>query len=158
MATEQETQFALHGCASRCLLWLANHKQGAVHMTKAEFIDRYCLDYPSACAKGQCGGTDTGTMLEIAKMLGLANRLQVYRSPSRVRSHIERHETDVILAITEKNDFIHCWIVVGQSKNPARWQFAEVDDSIQTIPPMTVRDSELDLWSAYFCVFFLVGA
>lgn len=161
MTPDQDTQFTTFGCVCRSLLWLANHRKTRA-MTKEQFIDAFSLDYPNEWGVIQkCGITNSSMMLEIARKLKLPPNLQIYRSPSRVRDHFNRKETDTVLLITEKrspawDDFIHCRLIVPPAVLPfkgAEWCTVEVDSTISLCNMLTIKDSELDLWGAYFCVF-----
>lgn len=164
MTPAQDQQFIAHGCACRCLLWLANNRHTRA-ITREQFIDEFSITYPVWAVQNNCGATNTGMIVEIADALNLPHSLQVYRSPQLVKDDVKQNRTNTILLITEKQqsknpatphqwDFVnHCRIVVPQWAD-AQWQVTEVDDSISLYNPLGIKDSELESWSAYFCVFY----
>jgi hypothetical protein len=133
-------------------------------MTKVEFIDEFSKKYQDWAVQNNCGATDTGRILDIAIDLKVATNLQVYRSVGRVRGHIDRKESNVILFLSDKRppksgagdweEFCHCRLVA--SRTATDWNVEEVDDSIANCNPITISDSDLDKWAAYFCVFSFV--
>jgi hypothetical protein len=162
--SEQETQFANHGCVCRSLLWFANNRPGSRKMSKTDFIGEFSSHYRDQWITNKmCGGTNIGMALEIAQKLRIATAMHVYRLPTEVRHLIAQGKSNTILLVTERRPptgggtkpwelFTHCRVV--GSYTALGWVLEEVDDEISTRNPLTILDSELDSWAAYFCVFF----
>lgn len=160
MTKEQSDQFNSLGCAARCLFWFANLR-GERRRTATEFIDELTPFYPEWTT--HCGGTNTGTIFDLAKRLSLATHFQVYRSPDLVRGHTARNETNTILLVTEYRPpkinesqwqpYMHCR-VVGRQLDKG-WHVEEVDSALATCNPLTILDSDFEQWGACFYVFFL---
>src|SRR5436190_14336856 len=83
-SNKQEKEFESFGCASRCLIALANVRGAG--FTKATFIDRYAPKYWQH--GDQCGGLTVDQIKEVAKDLGLARDIPDTTDFSVVRAHI----------------------------------------------------------------------
>lgn len=69
MTEEQEKQFILYGCGSRCLIAIANDL--GIPITREEFIDRFSPDYPSWSSR--CGITTTSMLIDLASKIGISH-------------------------------------------------------------------------------------
>lgn len=69
MTPEQENQFILYGCGSRCLIAMAQDL--GIKITRADFIDRFYSEYPIWAV--QCGITNTSTLIDLARKLGISH-------------------------------------------------------------------------------------
>jgi hypothetical protein len=117
MTPEQEDQFRKFGCACRCLLALA--AANGDPQTKEEFIDAFSKEYPFWERIEQCGVTDTGMVLDIARRLKLANTFQILINKNEVRKCIKENRVRSVILFTEKkqekdgsfSDYFHCSLV-----------------------------------------------
>lgn len=163
MTGAQKSQFELFGCVSRCLLMIA--REAGISLSQDEYVARFLPTYREFWST-HCGCVNTGMMLDIARELKIASWMQVYRSPRRVRDHINRGEAKFILLATESRevlsaegvkigfeDFMHCRIVVCKTGMGQVWEAIEVADGLVLGNPLQITDSALDRWGALFHVF-----
>ena len=112
---KQENEFDTFGCASRCLIALANARGAG--LTKSSFIDKFAPKY--WLHGDQCGGLTLGQIEEIAKDLGLARDIQESSDFSAVRTHIKNRSITSSLVYTQKkyetdgslSVYYHCTVV-----------------------------------------------
>ncbi len=99
MTSKQDKEFEDFGCASRCLIALANAKGAGI--TKAAFIDRYAPKYwPHG---DHCGLLPTTKEIkEVALDLGLARVIQETSDFSVVRTHIKQRLLSSLLVCMQK--------------------------------------------------------
>ncbi len=115
MDAKQEKEFESFGCASRCLIALAN--ANGTGLTKATFIDRYAPKYWQH--RDQCGGLTFDQIKVVAKDLGLARDIPDTTDFSIVRGHIKCHSICSLLVYTQKryeqdgglSVYHHCTVV-----------------------------------------------
>jgi hypothetical protein len=116
MTPDQERQFEDFGCASRCLIALANERGARV--TKAAFIDRYTSNY--WLNSNRCGLLPTTREIkEVALDLGLARDIQESSDFSIVRAQIRNHSISSLMVCTKKkyeadgslSPYGHCTLV-----------------------------------------------
>jgi len=98
MTPEQEAQFNLFGCGSRCIIKLAELRQKAI--TKAEFIDRFAPKYPAW--NKQCGIVTISDIIDITRELGLARCAEAFRGRAKVRQLAEKMPIPGVLVRTER--------------------------------------------------------
>ena len=154
MTPEQEEQFSHYGCASRCLLAIANANGNA--KTKAEFIDEFAPLYPHW--ETQCGATDMGRIIEIARKLGIGNNYTVLLGKGEVRKLIANKKVAAALLLTEKTmqpdgsftPFYHCSLVAMQLPPGHGFHVAQVDNEIQILPAELKSCEAIDKVSGYF--------
>ena len=115
MTKEQDDKFELYGCASRCLIALANARGDK--LTKAEFIDKYAPKY--WVNDNRCGIFSRLGIAEVAIDLQLASTVEETNDFARVREAIKNKSIRAIFVITEKRkeedgtliEYHHCTIV-----------------------------------------------
>lgn len=115
MTKDQEDNFELYGCASRCLIALANG--GGADLTKADFIDRYTPKY--WIHDTRCGILTRDGIAEVAVDLGLASSVAESKDFNEVREHIKNKSIRGLLLVTERryeeggtlSVYHHCTIV-----------------------------------------------
>ena len=115
MTKDQEDKFELYGCASRCLIALAN--ANGANLTKADFIDRYTPRYWAQDTR--CGIFSLAGVAEVAVDLGLASSVTESNNFNEVRKHIRNKSIRGLLLVTEKryeedgtlSVYHHCTIV-----------------------------------------------
>ena len=115
MDAKQEKEFESFGCASRCLIALANSTRA--RLTKETYIDRFTQKYWSS--GNMCGGLTLTQIKEVGISLGLASSIKEAADFSDVRFHISSGLVRFILVYTQKkhepdgtlSDYHHCTIV-----------------------------------------------
>jgi hypothetical protein len=115
MTPKEDGEFDIFGCASRCLIALANAK--GARFTKATFIDKFAPKY--WLHGDQCGGLTLGQVKDVAKDLGLAKDIRESTDFSVVREQIKNHLVCSLLVYTQKkyesdgrlSVYHHCTIV-----------------------------------------------
>ena len=98
MTPQQEAQFNLFGCGSRCIIKLAELRQKPI--TKAEFIDRFAPKYPAW--NTECGGVTASDIINITRELGLARTAEALGDPAKVRQLAESTPAPGVLILTER--------------------------------------------------------
>jgi hypothetical protein len=86
-----------YGAACRCLLRLREN-EGEPALSDAAFIARFLPRHPEWQAKP--GLTDAFTLMEVARELGLAGRIELFRDYDRIRE--EHHAGRGVLVRTER--------------------------------------------------------
>jgi hypothetical protein len=168
MNQDQESAFTKYGCASRCLLVLAQAMGNPI--TKDWFIKHYSKKYPFWISDKSWGLTDTGIVIDIAKDVGLGRSFQIFIDKKKVREKIKNEPVNCILLLTEKcekedgslHENFHCSLVwKPDKKNKTKEAFEEqVDgdfsvsqvspDLKPTLPPDKWSDAEIERVGGYF--------
>lgn len=115
MTSKQESEFNSYGCASRCLIALAN--SSGKNISLEQFIDQYTPKYWAS--SNQCGALTFTQIIEIANDLGLASDIKLTSDISAVRTLVKQKAVTAILVYTKKkyeldgtlSDYHHCSIV-----------------------------------------------
>jgi hypothetical protein len=98
MPAEQEAQFDLYGCGSRCIIKLAELHQKPI--SKAAFIDCFAPKY--SFWNTQCGMVAVSEIIDITRTLELARRAQTYRGRGKVRQLAKTNSIAGVLVLTER--------------------------------------------------------
>jgi len=117
MTEEQEKQFILYGCGSRCLIAMANNL--GIAITREEFIDRFSPDYPQWIT--HCGITNTSMLIDLARKIGISHwadttadfdLLLKHQAEGRLRGAIlmtARQPTDNGMAVVHHSRWFTGW-------------------------------------------------
>jgi hypothetical protein len=160
MTPEQKKGFHEYGCASRCLIALANQSRNPI--TVEQFLERYLKDRPYWQSKNQWGGTETSDVLDIARDLGLATYLQIYIDPAKAK---ERMKSGIkfTLLFTEKRmnedgtwrNECHVSLVNMQNTMEGFFRVVQVTDDIKVEGDGEVLSTqEIAAAFGYFGVFY----
>ena len=153
MTSEQESQFLLYGCGSRCLIKLSELQQRPID--RPSFIDRFATKYP---AWGQqCGITNTSALIDIARELGLCSSADTRVHKDFVRELTIAKRTRGVLVITDQlpnaeghQRMFHCRLLCGfRQDNWILWQPNQDGQEFQ----MLISPAELDQQLAHFLIF-----
>jgi hypothetical protein len=145
---EQERGFEAYGCVSRCLLFLA-HRCGNA-MSADQFIEDFAPSYPQWPATNRWGLADHGMALDIARRLGVASPMSMYRGCETVQKSISMGSTNILLFTEKKlendgslSDFFHCSVVVPEII-PNQFQILHPTPKITQVAPELLSFSEVD--------------
>ncbi len=157
MTEEQEKQFEIYGCASRCLLALAHLSGNPITVT--QYLDRYSLKYPHWKERNEWGGTETSDVLDIARELNLAQHFQIYINPNEVRRRIKKLK--FVLLFTEKrenknglSDNFHCSLVDMRQSGDGYFAVCQVENDIKVAPHQIWLEGQIREIGGYFGAFY----
>jgi hypothetical protein len=106
----EDQQWDVFGCASRCLLYLANFR--GIKITKEEFINRFRHKFTPK----RIGLTNTAEVIDMARELGLCRSANSFRCREKVRDMCSKRMVQGVLLYTDLNESgaqnFHCRLII----------------------------------------------
>ena len=108
---DQQTQFNLYGCVSRCIIKAAEIRN--MPISQDDFVARYSHLF----SKDQCGLLSIDGFCEIVKDLGLTKSVYAVRNIEKVKTYLAAKLNSNVFVFTdisiEKKESHHCCLALG---------------------------------------------
>jgi len=154
MTPAQTEQFDQNGCASRCIIKLAElHKKP---ISQDEFVLRFENRFP--LWKTHCGLLGASGIIDVCRSLQLCREAEAFRSYKRVGQIYDETRSAGIFLLTERcwldttKDFFHCSLILDHANGV--WHVWSPAENGEVVDAPSVTTQFLEDRLAHFLVLF----